>query len=379
MQGINTVQCLGGFSTADSYNDPNTSISSQLFMPKAGEVMYQPLNITIGGYKNASFDIYTWLWGNESNDFNKQVNPFIPSNINRYKSVIGNNTPSLTSLILWNPEYGSVPEELFDMLIEIGIISFGYTGRNGEAMMVDALNASVVTEREEGLEKYMINNDNVLIDGKVPGYNNTVLGCMIETEDWIPPTLQALLFLNEDGDVTDRFNSAEEASMMFYAGDFQYADNEDYTEDMMIVQPLGEVKVEYAPYGSDEFAELSVSEVPEKFFMPGYGYCYEGSLASVDRKSENGWFDLRISLTDENGNYQTQVISPAFRIDSLSGIDAVNAIREDLQIVDGQVMSSSGNVVNVYNIDGREVRNDNLAPGVYVARSGATSMKIVVR
>ncbi|MBD5355832.1 MAG: hypothetical protein HDR88_02350 [Bacteroides sp.] len=378
MQGISTVQCLGGLGTTDTFSDPNTSISSQLFLQKNGEVIYQPLNITFGSNKNASFDIYTF--GNwEDNNFNKMVNPFIPSDVNKYKGIIGNNTPSLTSLGLWNNEYGSLPTELADMLMDIGILGFGYTGRNGESMGVDVLNASVETEKEGSLVKYIIYNDNVLIDGKVPGFNNTVLGCMIEADDWVPPTLQTLMFMNKEGDVTDRFQSAEEASIMFYAGDFVYTYNEDDTEFMMVAWPLGDIKVEYAPYGSDDFATLTVNEVPDKFFMPGYGYCYEGSLESVDRQSENGWFDLRISLTDENGNYQTQVISPAFKIDSLSGVENVSDMRESLQIVDGRIVSNSGNAVSVYNIDGREVRNDNLAPGIYVARIGAMSQKIIVR
>ena len=52
--------------------------------------------------------------------------------------------------------------------------------------------------------------------------------------------------------------------------------------------------------------------------MPGLGQFYKGSLAAVSGQAYEGWFDLKVQVTDAAGNWQEQVISPAFRIDNLA-------------------------------------------------------------
>lgn len=71
-----------------------------------------------------------------------------------------------------------------------------------------------------------------------------------------------------------------------------------------------ELKVEYAPYGSDTYTEAEYTEQPGKRFMPAYGNCYEASLAQVTRTSASGWYDLRFTITDNQGNTQQQTVSP---------------------------------------------------------------------
>lgn len=48
--------------------------------------------------------------------------------------------------------------------------------------------------------------------------------------------------------------------------------------------------------------------------IQGFGDYYSTTLSTIDNKSTNCWYDLKFELTDQAGNSQTQVISPAFKI-----------------------------------------------------------------
>lgn len=133
-----------------------------------------------------------------------------------------------------------------------------------------------------------------------------------------------------------------------------------------------------SPYALNDFEEIDMKENPEKM-VPGYGYFWEGSLARVDRKSENGWFDLRVTLTDQAGNSQSQVISPAFHVDNMTGVAAPSIAKAQLSVMGHRIVASDGAEVEVYTLSGMRVANRDIAPGLYIARSGATSAKMSVR
>ncbi len=98
--------------------------------------------------------------------------------------------------------------------------------------------------------------------------------------------------------------------------------------------------------------------------MPGWGYFYRGSLAGVTGQAEKGWFDLKIRLVDEAGNWQEQVVSPAFRIDDLAYSSVAN-------IGDGNARE-----VARYNLAGQRV--DASHKGVTIIRmSDGTARKVL--
>lgn len=137
-----------------------------------------------------------------------------------------------------------------------------------------------------------------------------------------------------------------------------------------------DIKVEYAPGGSEEFAELVVEENPAKFFMPGYGAYWEGSLGTVDRESPDGWFDLRVTLTDASGNSQMQTISPAFRVESLSSVeDAVADKDACIRVENGRIIAPSG--AEIHDICGRPA-SAAPAPGIYIVRHAGKSVKVIL-
>lgn len=199
-------------------------------------------------------------------------------------------------------------------------------------------------------------NHNVLVDD-IQGYNI----CDIhmdwtnkEFNDRIAPTLQALMMRNSADAITDRFESATDGYLEFSGADFEFFyESGESTTYYFYEQPMS-VKVEYAPNGSSEWEELTDTEIIYEYFqMPAFGYFYRTSLCSVNRKSDNGWFDLRISLTDDAGNSQVQQLSPAFFIKNLaSGLREVN----------------SGNINMIlerwYDLQGRLVSNPN--SGIYI-------------
>ena len=98
--------------------------------------------------------------------------------------------------------------------------------------------------------------------------------------------------------------------------------------------------------------------------LPFYGHYFEGSLVEEKSSSSNGWYDIRITLTDESGNSQTQTISPAFRV-------------EHAQSSMATVGSSNAHEVARYNLAGQRVDAD--ATGVVIVRmSDGTARKVIL-
>ncbi|MBR1727865.1 MAG: hypothetical protein IJ724_14715 [Muribaculaceae bacterium] len=250
-----------------------------------------------------------------------------------------------------------------------------FVGRYGEQQQNDSDNGISRTLKLNGEEvdaqttlytdgtgtcEYTVTNTNIDVDG-IPGQNSTTVYFDQDLEDMTPPSLEMLHFKNSDGGVTDRFATADEGTMEFYASDFQYQHDDGWITGVYLCQPV-EVTVEYAPYGTEDWNELVIEEVPELYQEPGWGYFYRGSLASVTGQAEQGWFDLKFRLVDASGNWQEQVISPAFRIDNLAYTSVAN------------IGSGNAHEVARYTLDGR--RADASTQGVVIVKmSDGTAKK----
>jgi len=193
-------------------------------------------------------------------------------------------------------------------------------------------------------------NRNMMVDG-LQGMNVTNVYFDQRQEDWTAPTLQMLLFKDLEGNIIDRFETAEEGILEFAGGDFHPIMDEATYITWFDCKPLT-VEVSYSPYSADDWSQLEVNEIPEEYLMPGFGYFYRGSLRDVTGRGEKGWFDLKIKLTDLSGNWQEQVISPAFRIGdgSLTGIEAIKsdtATEVARYTIDGRTLSAPQTGVNI--------------------------------
>lgn len=221
--------------------------------------------------------------------------------------------------------------------------------------------------------KVLFEDFNVTVDG-IKGTNITELNYTKRDGDANPPQLTMLQFRDQNDKMTDRFDNNGDGKIEIHAGDFtlkKCSFNEwTYWHDC---SELADVKVEYAPYGSDDFSPLEVREIPEMFFMPGYGYFFRGDLTAVSKASSNKWYDVRISLTDPSGNTNVQTISPAFRIENIT---------EGVETIGNEATST----FEVYSLDGtcvmRNAHKDamqTLAKGIYIKRSQEKTEKIVVK
>ncbi len=209
-------------------------------------------------------------------------------------------------------------------------------------------------------------NESVTVDD-LPCSNKAQMHFTIGGDDQCTPTTTMLHFKANNGDVTDRITAANEGTLEFSAGDFNRRSFIDAEGNYFITYDRfapESVEVSYSPYGEDNWNELPVEEVPENYW-PVMGWFYTGSLASVTGEGLNGWFDLKIRLTDAAGNWQEQVISPAFRIDDLAYTSVAS------------VGSSNAHEVARYNLAGQRV--DANATGVVIIKmSDGTARKVIL-
>ncbi len=216
-----------------------------------------------------------------------------------------------------------------------------------------------------GIIDAVYDNHNVLVDD-LQGQNLTTVHYDESLEDDLAPTITMLWFKSSDDKATDRFGNASDGILEFSAGDFIFNENPETYNTWLTCQPMNEVEVSYSPYQEDAWSELAVEEVPENFCSPGYGYFYRGSLAGVTGEALKGWFDLKVKLTDAAGNWQEQIVSPAFRIDDLAYTSVAS------------IGSDNAHEVARYSIDGKRV--DANHRGVTIVKmSDGTARKILVK
>ena len=303
---------------------------------------------------------------------------------------IGNSSPILSvmnqvktygdnTLFLFNPDayigrYGEVRNcDWWKRQIEVKLDGKKVFDNSDGGYLVDWCVENSTDGHEKGIIEATFIDTNVLVDETITGYNHTTITVDERNEDLCTPTPQMLIFKNTAGAITDRFDKAGDGVIEFSAGDFNWFDNGDrhgYTCEE------ADVLVEYAPYGEDSFEPIEVEEIPENYYMPGFGYFYRGSLRDVAQKSSNGWFDVRFTLTDKAGNRMVQRVSPAFRIDANVGVAAVEANGLRIKSDEGRVTVSGEGIkaIELYSADGRLV---GVASGNELDASGYRGLGIV--
>lgn len=223
-------------------------------------------------------------------------------------------------------------------------------------LMPELLQLFAIQGNPDGIMRAHFENTNAVVDG-LQGKNVTDVYYDQRQEDWTAPTLQMLQFKDSDGNINDRFNRSEDGIIEFAAGDFNLKYNIDTYRGWFECQPQI-VEVSYAQYNSTSWETLEVTEVSDDFFMPGFGYFYRGSLKDV--VGGNGWYDLKIKLTDLSGNWQEQLISPAFRIGNASTIiSSVNdgSVTEVARYtVDGRIIGETQSGINIIKMSDGSVK-----------------------
>lgn len=223
--------------------------------------------------------------------------------------------------------------------------------------------------------------DNIEIDG-LAGKNTARIVMDTSKEDYTAPLIQLVQLRDDDGHVTERFTDPSTATLLIAAADFQHRNGEG-------TMPSGEqamwydiepcdLTVEYSPYGSNDYHTIAMDCGNEA--IRRFGQIYTGTLGNIAHRSASGWYDLRIVASDVEGNSHEQIISPAFYVATTSGLQTVGSNNnENLRLLGGSVVADGDAIVEVYDMAGRRVINHNLTTGVYVARSGASVAKIMVK
>ena len=230
-------------------------------------------------------------------------------------------------------------------------------------------------EQPKGEYELTLLNENVEVDG-LQGKSFLQVNYDATKEDWTAPTLQMLQFCNTDGRVTDRFERPTDGVLEFAGGDFNLNYYSEYYNGYFDCKEMT-VAVSYAPYGTEAWQVLPVEEIPDLYRYPAFGYFYRGALDVVNVESETLWYDLKVELTDPTGNKQTQILSPAFKINDVSAVNCVSA-RDSRVYVAGDVLylSDVADEVTLYDLAGREVKRATAVQqlsvadldGVYVVR-----------
>lgn len=289
--------------------------------------------------------------------------------------VFGNCAPSLFTAKYWDR------------------IRFNFIGRYGEAMNIDSwydyfsaenyfptytvkltLNGNLITDdqvdygdyewEDGGLYTVEVTTENVLIDESINGSTTGIITFDTETFENVIPSVSVLSFLNKStGELTDRFENASDGTIALWAAGYTFEVSDVHNYVNYLLEAPKEVKIEYAPMGSDNFEELEVTNFPEDFFTPGYGAYYEASLSDVKTTSENDWYDLRITVISEYGASQVQEISPAFKLTMTSGIETIGNATEIASPV-------------YFNLQGQKVVNPQKGE-IIIMKKGNQTQKIV--
>jgi hypothetical protein len=268
------------------------------------------------------------------------------------------------------------------------IDKFRYLGRLGELRETDEKYATVKKEQTSDGTLVTITNKNVVVDD-VPGKNITKVLYNLKKEDTCAPTFQMMTFKDGNGNICDHFANMDGAKMLMAGGDFTYVDNPNYPYiGHFTCSAPASVKAFYAPHDTDNWTELTVVEDPSKYFMPAFGHFYETDLSNVTAKGDNVWFDVRLEMADAVGNYQKQLISPAFMVNVTSSVEQVSTATNALLAVYGKtVMLSGGEMANmtVRSIDGRTLQQaytnaidlSNMVSGIYIVTAVAADGTVV--
>lgn len=195
-----------------------------------------------------------------------------------------------------------------------------------------------------------------------------------------------------DGTVTHTFDKASDGVVGISAGDFNY----DLATKNFDCKPVS-VTAAYSPNKAASWTPLELTANASLFRYPAFGSFYSGSLAPLaNATSSNEWYDLKVVVTDEAGNSQTQVFSPAFRIKPQSGVSTVMASSAVRAFIDGSnltFVNASGASVALYTAAGQCVATladasqpllvAGMPAGVYIAqlKKGSTlkSIKILIK
>lgn len=275
-----------------------------------------------------------YTWGNEYSNYS-QMN---------LDMKFGDSTPFLTTSVWRNEDHDTGAVTGFSLSSQIidlaGTLRTDWDRIESEVYFNNQLVKDKDTDLDEfqsswnpgetglGKMKYVLTDTpDFKIDGIQP-CNITEISYDQSFSSWEPPTLTSLLLKNNEGMISNRLETGKGATIELYAGGTKWIQywylhpyaHRYFSQATQTITHDVTPCMEYSPCGSDNWLSLDLSEnVTER--SVAYGNHYSVDLGNVKESSGTGWYDLRITLTSPEGNYQIQTISPAFKIGDGSGVD----------------------------------------------------------
>lgn len=256
------------------------------------------------------------------------------------------------------------------------IYKYVYVGRYGETN--ETYSEFIKPEYEETKEglKHIVNNYYPIVDGE-GGATEAVIFEKNTGDDTTAPALQTLTFKNKDGKITDRFDSKEGVKVIVIGGDYDaHVDTNNKLLPCYFTCKDAKVSLSYSPSYEDNWNDLDVVVIPEKYQWPAFGNFYEASL-----ENENifdGWYDVKVTIEDNYGNYQTQTLRRAFKMENITdGIMDVTDQSTEIIFNGNEVVASGAAKINIFTVAGEMVASsnnnklmfNNAAKGVYVVEA----------
>lgn len=222
--------------------------------------------------------------------------------------------------------------------------------------------------------------------GKHKGISTSRIEFDMTKADFTAPVLNMINVRDGKDKIVESLKTADEGMIELYAADFEFK----------MVQMMGyekknvkSVKVEYADHGSGKFMELPVKHNAKRDINRFWGQNFTASLKDMKKESNDGWFDLRATVTDADGNTYTMTAAPAFFIESLVGVKAIGTENAEIDFKEG-IISAEGANIQIYDLTGKKIAEGinsvdvrSLVKSVYIvkaiSKSGVTSKKIIVR
>lgn len=190
------------------------------------------------------------------------------------------------------------------------------------------------------------------------GQNSTEIRINRDTGDEYAPTLTMLQMKNSQGLLTNRFSTPHDGLVSFSCGDFNFTTDPGNPYKTWFEYADTEVKLSYSANGRDEWHEMSIDEISELMYLPGFGKHYQADLSAITEPGPNGWYDLRFLFTDLSGNTMEQTISPAFCIESMSSAIPVITPQEITFRKEHRtlhILGASAPLVEIYTMSGLRI------------------------
>ena len=213
---------------------------------------------------------------------------------------------------------------------------------------------------DEGVITMDIKDDHVENEGLVMT-NKSHVEFDLRKEEAFPPTLTILQVMDENNNERIDIQDLSNSKINIAAGDFTI----DLEEMHMVYVDKPEMEVWYAIDGG-EYQPLEAYE-DESMFHVNYGNFFVVDLDQLEGIANDKWVSLKVTVTDAQGNFQTQELDNLFYAGEITSIDdhvmlnlthtvCPNPFNGEMKISAVQAVNGEANIV-VYNMLGEQVYN----------------------